>query len=708
MTKNFDIFHFRYISSLLLVLSMAISGVTARDNKDPKKGPDLSTSLDSIRSIYANDPEKGITLASQLFKRVKKSGQEKRMVPTALLYGSCCLKSGQSKRAHDIFQFLKDSLKIQIPDSLTGEFLKNYGGSEYYMGEFHTAKSIYEEWLKFAQIKNDTLMTANALTSLGAVSIRTGNLDKSLEYSQSALESYKTINDKKGQAFVLNNIGGIYSYLALHDTAEYYFTRSLELNEELRDSFTMVTILINLASISRAKGNTRESLREDRRALSIGRKIQNKSLVPKLLLAVAKDYIALEEFEEAETLLEEGFQKCVESGNNYDEMHFRNTLGELYYKKKLPEKSLSILLPGIELAERKENNEMLAELNLIVSQVYASMGNYKNAYESYRSYHDHYDSLFNEKSRARLNELEVQYQNKEKIAQIAALKNEHTLYELEKKRDHLERSLLWAVIVFIAGLSLLLFFYFLHNRKTSLLLRQKNNQLAEAVAIKNKLFSIVAHDLKNPLNSIIGFSSLIASGREDIESVTHYAGYIKNSGIQSFEMIDRLLEWSSLNLNEIPFTIHRNDLGKTVSRAVSDISNFAAIKSIQIKNEINAGTWCFYDDNSIYSVLVNFLSNAVKFSYKNSEVTIQSQQKEDFIFVSIQDQGIGVNETLKEELLKDGIAHSRNGTLEEKGTGLGFSISREFIARNGGKIWIESGGENRGTRVSFSLRVNQE
>jgi signal transduction histidine kinase len=410
-------------------------------------------------------------------------------------------------------------------------------------------------------------------------------------------------------------------------------------------------------------------------------------------------------FAKAEGLLIEGFGKCLTSGNQYDEMHFRSTLGQLYYKKRQPTKALTYLQPGLDLAELKNNHEMLSELNFNISEVYASMGNYKKAYESYMKYHSHYDSIYNEKSVARLNELEMQYQNKKNEVEIAALRSEHAVYDLELKRDHLERSLLWAIIVFIAGSMVLLAFFYSSTRKSGKLLRQKNKQLAEAIAIKNKLFSIVAHDLKNPLNSIIGFSTLIASGQEDKESVTNYAGYIKSSGIQSFEMIERLLEWSRLNLNEIPFNIKRNDLFETVGRAAKDISNFASMKSIKINNGIKESTYCFYDENSIYSVLVNLLSNAIKFSYDNSEVSISAFKKDDFMVISVHDNGIGISNDIKEQLNGHGITQSSPGTRDEKGTGLGLSISKEFISKNGGVLLIESS-EGTGTTVTFSLKAN--
>lgn len=675
----------------------------AKDDDNDKKEPFIEA-LDSAFLMYTGNPTRAVEFAGELFDKAVKLRNKQYILEAGMLYGDFLLQTGDAQRAFRVFNFLTDSLDSPVSGPMRAELLKRQAYCNFYMGEFRSAIENFEEYLAYGKQQNDTLIMATAFTSLGAAYIRTGNLDKALENLQQSLRCYNSVNDLNGKASALNNIGGVYTYLGRNETAKEYYLLALEVNEELGDSLTMVALLINIAGIERTKGNFTQSLQKDLQALELCEKILNKTLELEVLRGVGMDYHSLGNTEKAEFYFMKGLNKSNASESTYDEMNFRNELGKVYLSRSDYAKALEFLLPGLELAKAKNNFEMLAGFNHTISEVYAKKGEYIKAYDFYKNYHVYNDSLYSENTRTRISELELQYDNEVKAAEIAALKNKQTIFGLEQKRDKLEKSLLLAIVIFSFGMLILISVYFIKNRKTGILLKKKNAQLEEAVAVKTRLFSIVAHDLKNPLSSIIAFSTLLHDNKSAKKEVADYAGYIMNSGLQSVEMIERLLDWSRLNLNEIPFHISENDLGKTADKVINDIKSSAAVKNIQIINNIPAQTTCSYDEYSVYSVLFNLVSNAIKFSYEGSSVVLNVKTEGETLVVEVVDNGTGIPLEIQPKLLSSHINQSIPGTMNETGTGIGLSLSQEFVNRNGGKMWFTTE-DGKGSTFFFTLPV---
>ena len=692
-------------SVIILIALICIIDAFAGVNQDQKTTKDpFFGALDSAYLMYDENPTGAIIYAGELFDTAVKLRNSQYILEAGMLYGDFLLQTGDAHHAYEVFYYLVDSLDFPMSDSIRAEIKKRQAYSNFYMGEFRLAGENFEELLAYGKQKGDTTIMATAYTSLGAAYIRTGNFDKALENLQQSLRCYNTINDLNGKASALNNLGGVYTYLHMNDTSKHYFKLALEVNEELGDSLTMVALLINIAGIERSEKNFSESLKKDLQALDLCDKILNKTLELEVNLGVGMDYLSLGNPDSAEYYLMKGLKKSFSSESTYDEMHFRNELGKVYILKNDFLKAREFLLPGLQLAETKKNYEMLAGFNNSISEVYAKLGDYKKAYEFYKNYHINNDSLYNERTRLRISELEMQYDSEKKVAEIAALNNKSTIYGLQQKRDKLEKSLLSAIVIFSFGMIILITLIYIRKRKTAILLRNKNEQLEEAITVKTRLFSIVAHDLKNPLNSIIGFSTLLSDKKRRKNEVVNFAGLIKDSGLQSVEMIERLLDWSRLNLNEIPFHILENDLGKTAEKVMNDIQRSAYIKRIQIINNIPIPTKCFYDEYSVYSVIFNLLSNAIKFSYEGSMVTLNVKAEGETFIVEVIDKGTGIPVDIQPKLLSSHINHSCPGTINERGTGLGLCLSQEFVNRNGGRMWFTSE-IGKGSTFYFTLPV---
>jgi len=236
-------------------------------------------------------------------------------------------------------------------------------------------------------------------------------------------------------------------------------------------------------------------------------------------------------------------------------------------------------------------------------------------------------------------------------------------------------------------------------------IQKHNEQLLRINAEKDKFFTIIAHDLKNPFQGLLSLTEMMASGEEDFTKaeITEYGRSIRESVSTLYKLIENLLEWAQIQKGSIIFIPKEIELQKIVLECIETVKQSAAQKGITIINEA-AGTQKVYaDEKMISTVLRNLLSNAVKFTRRDGKVIIKiKKMNSETVVVSVSDTGIGISEENIKKLFKiDGIV-STKGTEGELSTGLGLLLSKEFVEKHNGKIWVESE-EGKGSTFNFSL-----
>lgn len=235
-------------------------------------------------------------------------------------------------------------------------------------------------------------------------------------------------------------------------------------------------------------------------------------------------------------------------------------------------------------------------------------------------------------------------------------------------------------------------------------LKLAENQLQSLNDTKDKLFSIIAHDLKNPFTSLLAFSEIIHSKADKLErtAIAEMAGRMNSSAKQAYTLLDNLLNWSRIQtgvLTAVPEEIKIDDLFKQAGQLAGSV---AQVKSIELKFEEVSNLAVIADNEMTSTVLRNLISNALKFSYPNGIVKVAAVKKEDTIEFSISDEGTGIPAEHLDKLLNVGNRFSTKGTAAEQGTGLGLVLCKEFVEMNGGKIWLESE-LGKGTTFYFTL-----
>lgn len=236
---------------------------------------------------------------------------------------------------------------------------------------------------------------------------------------------------------------------------------------------------------------------------------------------------------------------------------------------------------------------------------------------------------------------------------------------------------------------------------------QREEALRQANITKDKFFSIIAHDLKNPFNAIIGFTSLLMAEYDNIDDPERQS-YIENIHLASnttYRLLENLLEWSRTQTGKIKFLPGPFDLNGIVNEVINLQQTQATKKGLRILSEVPFNTPVFADKNMIRTVLRNLISNAIKFT-SSGEIRINAKKKKDLIEVCIADTGIGIPESGINKLFKLDEQYLAEGTEFEKGTGIGLILSKEFITKHGGTIWVKSK-KNMGAKFYFTLPTHK-
>lgn len=245
---------------------------------------------------------------------------------------------------------------------------------------------------------------------------------------------------------------------------------------------------------------------------------------------------------------------------------------------------------------------------------------------------------------------------------------------------------------------------------THIKLKKQAEELERQNVTKDKFFSIISHDLKNPIANIIGFSDLILEDYKRLESsnIETFIGYINQSAKFSLELLENLLEWSRIQIGSLESIKADFDLSNLLAINIEGYRPQALAKNIQIKSNIEKNLLMHADEKMISTVIRNLISNAIKFTPNGGTITISSKKKIDadkkIIETEIRDTGIGMKEEDIQKLFKIEHNYLSKGTNNEIGTGLGLILCKEFLNQNDGEIRIESQ-PNIGSNFIFTLNA---
>lgn len=229
-------------------------------------------------------------------------------------------------------------------------------------------------------------------------------------------------------------------------------------------------------------------------------------------------------------------------------------------------------------------------------------------------------------------------------------------------------------------------------KKSEIQLKQNSEELKQLNADKDRFMQILAHDLRNPFNVLLGFSDLLIRNFKnyDDDLIKYYLDIIKQTSERTYLMLDELLLWSKSQAGKLPFEPSNINLSELIASIYSETKTNAQRKNITIKLSVPDNFQIIADGNMLKTVIRNLVSNAIKFTRKDGEITIDTHLDDSKVVIAIADNGIGISKTDQEKLWNNSNPHSTVGTDNEKGTGLGLLLCKDFVEKHGGKIWVES------------------
>ena len=326
----------------------------------------------------------------------------------------------------------------------------------------------------------------------------------------------------------------------------------------------------------------------------------------------------------------------------------------------------------------------------IRSLMESTKGDHRSAMESFKKYHHLTDSLH----------------KAQKTADIARMKNWYVLEqkdlenELLQQEKQTQQRWIWILsgmlVVIFALFALSIYFY----RKST----EKNLELKKLNTVKDKLFSVVAHDLRSPMGALISILKMANKNMLDAETQAQLFKDISRRVDETYGLLENLLRWAKSQMQGmVPAPVCFN--AQEASLAVTDaIQYIAGSKNIALNNYIE-NHQVFADRDMFYAVVRNLTMNAIKYTSAVGEVTLASEISDNMLVISVKDNGTGMPQEVQDKLFKLSETHSRRGTNNESGTGLGLVLCADFAKANSGNIWFTSK-EGEGSTFYFSIPLN--
>ncbi len=249
------------------------------------------------------------------------------------------------------------------------------------------------------------------------------------------------------------------------------------------------------------------------------------------------------------------------------------------------------------------------------------------------------------------------------------------------------------------------------RKKRITILQTKNKKIkeqSEELSLSNKtkdtLFSIIAHDLRSPFTSLLGFSSMLYDETKtgNYKNISTYAEQINSATINTYELVDNLLNWSKSQQKSISISPSLINLKETINEILIPLNAKADEKNIKIFVNIDPGTSVYVDKNILMVIVRNLVSNSLKFTAKNGGITINSINSVENTTINIKDTGKGISKDIIDKLFTDNSAFTTKGTDNEKGSGIGLMLVSDFVKKIGGEVWVKSI-INEGSTFSFTI-----
>ncbi|PKL85049.1 MAG: hypothetical protein CVV22_09920 [Ignavibacteriae bacterium HGW-Ignavibacteriae-1] len=672
--------------------------------------------------IVAKDPQKAINYSN---RSLKIALQKNYLTEIANAYSNIGLAYDYLGEYKIALENHVEALRIrEIQKDRVGmaQSLNNIGVIYYSIKAYHEAREFYDRALKLRISIGDTNEIYKSLSNMGLVSFNIGEFSKSLEYYFEMLKIVESTSDTSEYANIHNKIAMVYYALNMYEDALTFYKKAIEMSSSVNNKAELARSLTNIGNIYFETNRLKEALTSYEKALIIREENKDKKGIGIIQNNIGMIHKQMENYPKALDYCTRAIASRLETGDSSGVFHPLTTKAQIYILLKNYDDAIINLNIANEIANNLGDKKQLLIVYEIYHDLYRDIGNYRSALDYYKLYSSTKDSLINEESNKRIAELKISYDVDKKEKENIMLRQQN---ESQRRINEIQKTSFIMITFLIFVLLIMFYFRYKTNQRTNRLLNTKNQtiseqtdklelilkdlrkneqKLIESNATKDKFFTIIAHDLKNPLHAIVLSSDTIKTKFKMMTEQQHVdlITQIHKAGLHLSNLLENLLFWSKAQSGAMKPERQMIDLSFLVTENVKLLSESAKNKGITIQSGNGGSVYAYADPNMINTVIRNLMSNAIKFTSKGGEISLNTRINNEYCELKVKDTGVGISEIDLKKLFRIDVHYSTFGTSREKGTGLGLILCREFMEMNHGSIEAEST-IGKGTELTIKI-----
>lgn len=597
--------------------------------------------------------------------------------------------------------------RMDTPWALSRAY-RTMGITQVLLGDYSTALRYSSQYLQAAASVGDSVQIAAAYNMIGDHYYDLGEYDEAYFYFTQSYRIARIKLDSIRMAVALHNVGRVFKVLGQYDRAKDHLELSRKMSQEAGDELGEPYSLDELGDLMIREGKYDSALILLSQSLSILRVISDQILEPRTLSRIASIYVRKGEFRTAFEYYDSALVEYSITKNKLGTAEIELGRGQIYAQQNKFDEAKSSFERSLAIAQELNARTLEIRCYSNLSRLWEKKGDFKKSLDYYKSFKLLEDSLFSQEMNEKLFRDQMRFETESKDTQIAQLSRMEAVQKGEIKKQEFIRNI-FVVLAALAGILLITIYRSGQRRRriNKLLLEhqeemeKRSEELEKLNLVKDKFFSIISHDLRSPINALAGLLDLMDRGAVKQEDLKKNVHELKARFNHARTLLNNLLDWTLLQMDKLSLQPAKIDMHKVASENIQMLGSVQE-KHIEIKNEIREGTIAFADSNTINLVIRNLVTNAIKFTNEGGLIQLSAESKGRFWEIKVKDNGVGMNPEVVKMLFDKTSPYSTRGTANEKGTGLGLILCKEFVEKNGGTISVKSE-EGEGSMFLFTV-----
>ncbi|QOI97410.1 MAG: tetratricopeptide repeat-containing sensor histidine kinase [Flammeovirgaceae bacterium] len=653
---------------------------------------------------------------------------------------------------------LENSLKDTLHDTVRIKTLVELS-QLYALSNFNKASTYALEAIKFAEKVEAPQFRYKSLQNYALINNLSGDFSTAIKYETEALQIAIAMTDTTSIGLAYSNIGNYYHEMGVYDEAYFYLTRSYRIlqhgNMNGSDSLYMNIALHNLGRVFKEMGQYETALGHLRISYKMSQLLNDKAgyayfldevgdvklrnhqydsavyyllkataeakkllqaepgnivveVLPKTLSKIALAYLHKQQYEAALAYYDSAMNIHQATGNQFGIADVELGRGMVFARQANFTEAERLMTKALGIGQSINARLLQIKCHDQLSALYEKRGEFEKALRHNRQHQQLRDSIFSQGMQQKFFRDQLRFETEEKDDQIASLMRIEQIRASEIRKQEIIRNIL-VVVVALTAILLVTVYRSGQRRKriNSLLLQhqeemeKRSQELEQLNKVKDKFFSIISHDLRSPVNALAGLLDLLDKGAIKPEELPMALKELRTRFNHTRTLLNNLLDWTLLQMDKLNLQAAKISLHALVEENIALLTSLHQ-KNIKLINNVSPLAYALADSNTINLVIRNLLTNALKFTNDGGEIVIGAEEKNNEWIMFVRDNGVGMSAEVRNMLFDKINPYSTRGTANEKGTGLGLILCKEFVEKNNGRIWVESE-EGKGSTFWFSL-----